>query len=590
MPSLIPPDLIDKLISANAAYAKGLPFMTDTDYDKLWQEIHAIDPNESALYHTGYDPTLPYKQLRHKHQIFGTQKAFNIEGLKPFFQRFGSEPLWIEPKYDGCAAIYYAGKTTSESKLILEGDGISGADISHHLPYIAIPYDIPQHMCSVELVIPKNAWKESYGANPRNTVAGWLNSKDISSHPGIISAISHHHGPLKEAYTYDGDTDKLLEILLHRHQAWSKLYPIDGLMLKPKSEEHRIIAGNNGTVSNWSIAWKPPIQTAETTITDIEWNVSRHGRVIPTVIYEPVELCGTVNTRVTGNNAEWVRNNELTSGDKITIGKAGEIIPKILDIISTGSALSYTPDICPICSSPLITIGKDLICRSPNCIAQLIKSLSYFYSDKGMDVKSLGDAKIEKLLRDDDLRRLLIDKPWALLDPLYYNIHLKIKRIFGDKLFRQYTDSLLEIFEQKTAIDFIAALGLPKLARRTVSKLWNYMKFDKPIKSVSKKAKESFSEGFVKFLKASKEMPNFVFAKISPPADITFAITGKLSMTRNEFVNLLSSKGWQFVNQVSKQISYLIIGDSPGRTKITAAKQYEIATITEDEALEKLNL
>jgi len=328
----VPANLIDQLISANAAYAKGLPFLTDTAYDKLWQEIHAIDPSEPCLYHTGYDPTLPYNKLKHKHQIMGTQKAFNLEDLKPFFQRFGDEPLWIEPKYDGCAAVYYAGETKSQDKLILEGDGIIGADISRHLPYISIPYDFPQHMCSVELLIHKDAWKESMGANPRNTVAGWLNSKDITLHNDIISAISHHHGPLKEPYNFDGDYDSLLELLLHCHQVWAKLYPIDGLMLKPQNEERRIISGNNGTVSNWSIAFKPPMTMKDTKVIDIEWNVSRTGRVIPTVIYEEIELCRTKNTRATGNNAKWLLDYDIRVGSIITVGKSGEIIPKIVAV------------------------------------------------------------------------------------------------------------------------------------------------------------------------------------------------------------------------------------------------------------------
>jgi len=585
MTSIIPPNLIDKLISANAAYSKGLPFMTDTEYDKLWQEIHTIDPTESSLYHTGYDPTLPYNKLKHKHQIFGTQKAFNIEDLKPFFQRFGDEPLWIEPKYDGCAAVFYAGEV--KDKLILEGDGIMGADVSHHLPYIACPYTIPQHMCSVELLIHKDAWKESYGANPRNTVAGWLNSKDITSHNNIISAISHHHGPLKEPYIYDGDYDKLLELLLQCHQAWSKLYPIDGLMLKPQSEKRRIVAGNNGTVSNWSIAWKPPIQTAEARVTGVEWNVSRNGRVIPTVVYEPVELCGTINTRATGNNAEWINTKGIGKGSTIIIGKAGEIIPKILSTKGTWYEDSI-PIYCPVCHEILKSMGKDLICQGSNCIAQLISSLSYFYSDKGMDVKSLGAARISELLYDEELRVLLSEKPWALLDPEYYVITEKIKKIIGIKLTAQYINSLFDIHEHKSPIHFIAALGLPKLAYRTATKLYNWVKYNKVLKSVSREAIKSFGLGYSKFLSAEVEMTHFKFASVTPPADITYCITGKLSTTRNEFVNLLAAKGWQFVNQVSKSTNYLIIGDSPGRTKTTAAKQYEIVTLTEEEIFNKL--
>ena len=103
-------------------------------------------------------------------------------------------------------------------------------------------------------------------------------------------------------------------------------------MIKVADEKVRLVAGNNGQTNNWSIAWKPPIQVKETTVTNIEWNISRLGRAIPTVIYEPIELCGTTNNRVTGNNAKWLQDKNIHIGSKITVGKAGEIIPKIIDV------------------------------------------------------------------------------------------------------------------------------------------------------------------------------------------------------------------------------------------------------------------
>ena len=106
--------------------------------------------------------------------------------------------------------------------------------------------------------------------------------------------------------------------LLDTYTEWGQIYPIDGLMIKVADEKQRLIAGTNGTTNNWSIAWKPPIQIKETTVIDIEWNVSRLGRVIPTVIYEPIELCGTTNNRVTANNAQWMKEKGITIGSIIT--------------------------------------------------------------------------------------------------------------------------------------------------------------------------------------------------------------------------------------------------------------------------------
>lgn len=579
--------LIEQLLSANAAYARGLPIMTDSEYDQLWQQLYDIAPNEPCLYHTGYNPDLPYNKLQHKHPIYGTNKAFNTEDLKPFLQRFGDSTIVIEPKYDGCAAVFYAGKTEAEDKLILEGNGLIGADISRHLPYIYNKKAIRSQMCSVELVIPWANWDSSYGANPRNTVAGWLNSKDISEHNQVIKMVSHQTGKLKIYYNYNGDIEQLVSILLKAYSEWYSIYPIDGLMLKPKDEQRRLISGNNGQVFNWSLAWKPPIQTAKTVVTAIEWNVSRHGRVIPTVCYQPIELCGTVNQRVTANNAEWLREKEIRINSIIRIGKAGEIIPKIISVIpnTTYTDLPELPTKCPICGSILIKSSKDLICKGSSCIAQLIESLDYFYSDKGMEIKSLGAARIAELLYNEELRLLLNQKPWALLDPDVYQITDKIKSIFGDKLYAQYITSLFDIYKKKTPINFISALGLPKLATRTVTKLYNYIKFNSPVKSVSTEAMKNFSIGYTKFIQAEKELTHFKFAKITPPADIIYSITGKLSMPRKDFISLLSTKGWQFANQVSSKTTFLIIGEEPGRTKTASAKQYKTKIIDEDTVL-----
>ena len=283
------PELIKKITTANIAYSRGLPFLTDTEYDEYWKQLYDLDPHNPILYHTTTnDPTIPANTSPHIHPIMGTNKAFNMEDLKPFLTRFGNTKLIIEPKYDGCAAVWYRGQDAD--RLILEGNGQYGRDISHHLPNITNLHKFRNYE-SVELIIPNILWKEEYGKNIRSTVAGWLAQPAIP-HRGLIEMVPHHGTSfLHREYTFDGDYDNLLTILLALYELWSSEYKIDGIMLKVFNESERLVAGDNGSTSNWSIAWKPPIQTKETTITKIEWNVSRTGRIIPTIIYEPITLC-----------------------------------------------------------------------------------------------------------------------------------------------------------------------------------------------------------------------------------------------------------------------------------------------------------
>ena len=120
--------LLSDLLEANYLYSKGMPTITDTEYDKIWKALFDLDPDCEALYHTGDDKTLVIGRKLHRYPIYGTQKAFDMDDLKPFLERFGNDILVIEPKYDGCAAIFYKGKTREEDKLYLEGDGVSGTD------------------------------------------------------------------------------------------------------------------------------------------------------------------------------------------------------------------------------------------------------------------------------------------------------------------------------------------------------------------------------------------------------------------------------------------------------------------------------
>lgn len=320
-------ELIKKISAANRAYANGLPFMTDTDYDILWKKLYDIDPKNPNLYHTGRDPSLSDGLISHAHPVFGTNKAFNMEDLKPFMTRFGSTNLIIEPKYDGCAAVL--SYTKDGLRLVLEGDGVKGLEVTRHLPKLSYNFN-PKNFETVEIIIPWKYWDKSLGKNPRNVVAGWLNRKEFPDQTAEI--VSHNYGPLSYPYEFDGDYDSLSELLLWLYEKWYKIYPIDGLLIKVADEKRRLVAGNNGTTYDWSIAWKPPIQVKETTVKEIEWNVSRLGRVVPTVIYDPIELCDTTNKRVTGNNALWLITMGIQVGSKITVGKAGEIIPRILTV------------------------------------------------------------------------------------------------------------------------------------------------------------------------------------------------------------------------------------------------------------------
>ena len=572
-------DLEQKVSAANIAYSAGIPFITDAEYDLLWQELHSLDPDNALLYHTAQDRTALTGLTWHKQQIFGTNKAFNMADLNVFLTRFGSQQLIIEPKYDGCAAVI-----THEKKgisITLEGDGKCGKDVTHMMPYLRIPFEI-RNFQAVEIIIPWDEWDADFGKNPRNVVAGWL-ARKYDAPAAMMTAIPHNFGLFSHAYSYSGDVEQMSELLLSIYSEWATIYPIDGLMIKVADEKVRLVAGNNGITNAWSIAWKPPIQVKETIVREIEWNVSRLGRVIPTVIYDPIDLCGTTNSRVTANNAEWLAARNIKIKAKIIVGKAGEIIPKIISVKPSQEFVNHPILIndCPTCGELLQMEGVHLMCHGENCIAKKIISIAYFYSAKGIKIDGIGEQTIEKLLNNTKCYEVLSVKPWALLDCLSYEILDEVLDVLGPVIVTNLLTQVKLANKTKHMAHFIAGLGLPSVAYKTALRLCQYIKTGVLSIHVHQKAKLSFSQGALLFSDASKEMRNFAFASLPNTSKAIYCITGALSQSRDEMIEWLALQGYEFSSGVTRETNYLIIGDAPGKTKITKAEKYKTPQITE---------
>lgn len=576
--------LEQQIKEANIAYSAGIPFLTDPEYDVLWQQLFSIDPDNDLLYHTAQDRSALTGLTWHRHQIFGTNKAFNMTDLKPFLTRFGSQLLVIEPKYDGCAGVIT--HTRKGISITLEGDGRCGKDITHLMPYIQFPFHL-RNFQAVEILIPWDAWKPEYGKNPRNVVAGWL-ARKYDAPDEMMTAIPHDFGKLQQDYFYDGNVEQMNELLLKLHTEWKKIYPIDGLMIKVADEKARLIAGNNDITNNWSIAWKPPIQVKETIVSHIEWNVSRLGRVIPTVIYNPIDLCGTINSRVTANNAKWIQERNIQIGSKITVGKAGEIIPKIIKVDQNILSNEEIITTCPTCNEVLEWDGVHLVCHGENCIAKKIVSIAYFYSLSGVKIDGIGEQTIEKLLANRKCYEVLLKKPWALLDCLSYEILDEVISILGTTIVSTLLERIKEANKTKNMAHFIAGLGLPSVAYKTALRLCQYLKTGILTVHVHKKAKKYFPQGVLSFTEASNEMHNFTFAPLPNKAKAIYCITGTLSQSRDEMIAWLTAQGYEFSIGVTRETNYLIIGDSPGRTKIEKANKYNTPMINEAQLLKLL--
>jgi NAD-dependent DNA ligase len=370
---------------------------------------------------------------------------------------------------------------------------------------------------------------------------------------------------------------------------WKAHYPLDGIMIKLADSRDRLRASHNGVISNWSVAWKPPIQTEETRVTDIELNVSRHGSLVPTLIYEPVNLCGTTNTKVTANNMTWLLHQGIDISSRIVIGKAGEIIPQVIRVLD--KRRPSIPSECPMCGGPLEWAGVHLTCVSSDCVAKTHEQLTHFYGHYGIDVPGIGPGRIESLLNYPTMLKMLRSSPWALLDPRAFALMDILQFVWGQKRFESYLDGLDQIQKTTTVVHFISALGYPSLGYKTALRLLQEMR-GYTIKSGVRGSKEglnSFVLALNDLQRASQELVNFEFQPVPPPPKLIYTITGTLSMPRQELITYLEKFDWQFVPRHSSNIDLLIVGDTNKvTTKLRVAQEHGTPQVLEHELPEWL--
>lgn len=369
--------LEEKYLKYKIAYYEGTPLVSDPEFDaieKILKENGSKVPNQVGSKRADFDFTHPTKMLSlSKIQIEATEEGTNY--MEQNFLKWYNEcrlvigkdiPLLSSCKYDGNAInIIYRGLKLAN--VLTRGDGFTGKDVTKRFismvpdtldvgKFQPIYFDdIIEIRC--EVVIPTALFKEKYSAefaNPRNYVAGVIRNDDED----MIKVSELHLKPLhflingkhvdqaifgNELYksTYASNNSRLSAItagtFVTSMQSYEKLreeyeYQIDGVVYS-LPVEYRELLGENEHDPEWAISIKFVPQEAVTTVEGVEWNLSKRGELIPTILLKPVLLDGSTVRRVSGYNAGYVLKNGLRPGSVISIHKSGDIIPEISKII-----------------------------------------------------------------------------------------------------------------------------------------------------------------------------------------------------------------------------------------------------------------
>lgn len=644
-------------------YVLDAPEITDAEYDRMMVRLRELEarypdsiPADSPTQRVGGRASSQFTEVRHLEPLLSLGNVFSAEELRAFDERVrsglpaGSKVEYVmEPKIDGlaCSLIYENGKLV---RAATRGDGVVGENVTANVRTIrSIPLTlkVPEGEAVPELLdvrgevyMPRQAFMrlneqraergESEFANPRNAAAGSLRqldpqvtaSRSLSffayylvgegaqpKHSESLALLARYGFKVSENYKVVENIDEAIKYIGDFNELRQGLsYDTDGAVIKVNDVYQQRILGATGKDPRWATAYKYPPEQAETTLEDIDWRVGRTGVLTPTAVLTPVKLSGSVISRATLHNEDFIRAKDIRIGDRVIINKAGEIIPEVLRVVvekRTGDEKEVEiPSVCPECGWRVERQGEEaaIRCTNPHCPALGREGLIHFVSRDAMNIDGCGPSVINALL-DAGLVRDAAD-----LYSLRKEDLLKLERI-GEKS----ADNLLAALSEskKNELDkLLFALGIrhvgAKVARILATEFGSMEKLQQAqpeelaqIRDIGDKIAESAvtwlnvpaNIDLVERLAAAGLTMTF-----TPPASQednpffgkTLVFTGTMpTLGRAEAKTMAQDVGAKVSGSVSKKTDYVIAGAEAG-SKLEKAQQLGVTVIDEAEFLRLL--
>ena len=644
-------------------YVLDAPEITDAEYDRMMVRLRELEarypdsiPADSPTQRVGGRASSQFTEVRHLEPLLSLGNVFSAEELRAFDERVrsglpaGSKVEYVmEPKIDGlaCSLIYENGKLV---RAATRGDGVVGENVTANVRTIrSIPLTlkVPEGEAVPELLdvrgevyMPRQAFMrlneqraergESEFANPRNAAAGSLRqldpqvtaSRSLSffayylvgegaqpKHSESLALLARYGFKVSENYKVVENIDEAIKYIGDFNELRQGLsYDTDGAVIKVNDVYQQRILGATGKDPRWATAYKYPPEQAETTLEDIDWRVGRTGVLTPTAVLTPVKLSGSVISRATLHNEDFIRAKDIRIGDRVVINKAGEIIPEVLRVVAekrTGDEKEVEiPNVCPECGWRVERQGEEaaIRCTNPHCPALGREGLIHFVSRDAMNIDGCGPSVINALL-DAGLVRDAAD-----LYSLRKEDLLKLERM-GEKSADNLLAALAE--SKKNELDkLLFALGIrhvgAKVARILATEFGSMEKLQQAqpeelaqIRDIGDKIAESAvtwlnvpaNIDLVERLAAAGLTMTF-----TPPASQednpffgkTLVFTGTMpTLGRAEAKTMAQDVGAKVSGSVSKKTDYVIAGAEAG-SKLEKAQQLGVTVIDEAEFLRLL--
>ena len=633
-------------------YVNDNPSVSDSEYDQKYEELLRLEKEFPSLVtrnslsqRVGGVVLKDFKKVTHERQMLSLADVFNkdelIEWVNKVYEELGKEvDIMCELKIDGlaCSLVY---NDNHLSYAATRGDGTTGEDVTtnvltiRNIPTIVnkegrleVRGEIYMSKASLDEL---NAQREKENlplfANARNAASGSIRNLDQAVAKSrkldgwwyyYIDAtrdgFSRHSESLNQLDKLGFKTNherrlahNLKEILDYVDEYTLKrddlAYDIDGIVLKVDEFKYYDDLGYTAKTPKWAIAYKFPPKEVSTKLLDIVFTVGRTGKITPNAVLEPVRVAGSLVSRATLHNEDYIKEKDLRIGDNVIIRKAGDIIPEVVSpIISRRDGSETIFEMitrCPYCNTLLIKKDALHFCPNPHCPSRKVETLIHFTSKNAMDIEGMGDKVCEQLFNENFLDDI----------PSIYNLYIHKEEIIEmDGWSNKSVENLLEAIDnsKKNSLErLIFGLGIKEVGEKmskTLAKrykdidslanasLEELMEIDDVGEVVAKSIYEYFrdeiSQNLIKALKSynvntlylgntNVNESNFFYNK-------KCVITGSFErFSRDEISNFIESEGGKTSSSVSKNTNYLILGKDPG-SKLEKAKALNIEIIDEE--------
>ncbi len=632
---------------AHAYYVEDNPIASDEEYDKLYHEIldyEKAHPKEvaedSPTKRVGGVIRDEFFKAEHIKQMWSMEDVFSKEEVEEWLARVeknvGKCEYFCEPKFDGASMnlLYEKGRLI---RAITRGDGVIGEDVTDNIRTIrSVPLSIGyQDLIEIrgEVVIRKDDFDainqerlkngEPLFANPRNAAAGSLRQLDSSItakrrlvfYPWGIGENTLHYarlsqkmdfvhalGFLNPPYMQECKDIEEIERFYQQLIGLRDEIPMmmDGMVIKVDEVNKQEELGYTVKYPKWMCAYKFPAIEKVTKIKGITLQVGRTGVVTPVAEVESVEIEGVKVNRATLHNFDEIERKDIRIGDSVIIIRSGDVIPKIIKVLTDrrdGSEKAVNrPILCPTCHSELLDEGALIKCQNLHCPARIINSIIHFAKKGCMNIDGLGSKIVELLVKENIIKDIL---------GLYF---IKAEDLMGLEGFKEKKiRNLLEAIEASKGAPLyrlINAMGIEHIGEVASKAL--ALEFGLGIVNVRfeqvvaiEGIGEEMANSLLEFMRVNHDFVLQLFDVIKPAVeqkaeapdnpfkDKTVVLTGAMSQSRTQIKEMLEALGAKVSGSVSKKTDYVIYGEDAG-TKLEKAHSLGVATLSEAQMEEML--